>query len=137
MASTATVTAQDHRSIKRYTVAWVSHTDGTISNVLKDSNGNNIIFNGVLMRVTIIPGTGADEPDDNYVLTLNDANSVDVLANQGAALDEATTTDFCPGTTLTDDTTPGSLPFTIDSILTLTGSGAGSANVGTIVLYFS
>lgn len=137
MASTATVTTQDHRSIKRYTVAWVSHTDGTISNVLQDTKGANIIFSGVLMRVTIIPGVGGDEPDDNYVLTLKDANSVDVLANQGAALDEATTTDFCPGTTLTDDTTPGTLPFTIDSILTLAGSGAGSANLGTVELYFS
>ena len=137
MASTAVVTPMEMYSIKKYTILWTSHTDGTISNALKNANRNNIPFNGMLVRVTIIPGTSTEQPDDNYVLTLSDENSVDVLANQGAALDESNTTDFCPATAITDGTNPGSLPFAIAGALTLAGSGAGSQNQGTTVLYFS
>jgi hypothetical protein len=137
MASTAVVSAMDYVSLKRYSVLWTSHTDGTISNTLNDSAGNGIRFNGVLMRVTIIPGTSGDQPDDNYVLTLKDENEVDVLANQGAALDETATITFCPAVRLDDDTNESVIPFAIDGELVLAGSGAGSGNTGTIVLYFS
>lgn len=137
MASTAVVASVTWSSIKKYSVAWTSHTDGTIDNTLKNSDGNAIKFNGVLMRVTIIPGTGGDQPDDNYVLTLKDDNEVDVLANQGAALDESDTISFCPGVRLDDDTRESVIPFTIVGELDLAGSGAGDSLKGTIVLYFS
>lgn len=137
MASTAVVTSVDIFSIKKHSILWTAHTDGTISNTLNDSNDNAIKFNGVLMRVTIVPGTSGDQPDDNYVLTLKDDNEVDALANQGAALDESNTISFCPGLLLDDDTRESVLPFTIVGELDLAGSGAGSANKGTVVLYFS
>jgi len=136
MASTYTIAESLLGTIKKYTIVWTSHTDGTIANTLQNDAGD-IQFNGMLVRVTIIPGTSGDQPDDNYVMAINDENSVDVLAAQGAALDEATTTDFCPGVNVTDGTYPGSVPFTVAGTLTLAGSGAGSANKGTIVLYFS
>ena len=137
MASTASVTATDIYTIKKYTIEVTSHTDGSVSNTLQDSDENDIIFVGMLARVTIIPGTGDDKPDDNYVMAINDENSVDVLASQGAALSQTTTSDLCPGTAVTDGTNPGSLPFAICGTLTLAGSGMGSANTCTIVLYFS
>ena len=137
MASTATVTGPSVGSVKKYSIAWTSDTDGTISNTLNDSDGNAIKFNGVLMRVTIVPGTGGTQPDDSYVLTLKDDNEVDVLANQGAALDESDTISFCPGIRLDDDTRESVLPFPVVGELDLAGTGAGVSNTGTVVLYFS
>ena len=137
MASTAVVTATTHGTIKKYSVAWTAHTDGTVANTLNNSDDNAIKFNGILMRVTIIPGTSGDQPDDDYVMEINDDNEVDVLTNQGAALDESDTITFCPGSRLDDDSVESAVPIAVVGELDLAISGAGSANTGTVVLYFS
>jgi hypothetical protein len=137
MASTAVVTATTITSIKKYSILVTAHTDGAVANTLNDTDGNAIKFDGMLMRVTIVPGTGGDEPDDNWVMAINDDNSVDVLANQGAALDESTTITFCPGVRLDDDSIESVVPIAVVGELDLAGSGMGSANIATIVLYFS
>lgn len=137
-ASTAVVTAQEIRTVKKYSILWTSHsTAGTIDNTLQDANGNDIIFNGVLGGVTITPGAGGVQPNDDYVMEILNAESVDILAGQGAALDESDTSDLCPMRTSTDGTTPGAVPFIIDGTLTLDGESAGNSKQGTIVLQFS
>lgn len=138
MASTAAVTYQDYRSIKKCTIVWTSDAAaGTIDNTLQNDAGDNIQFNGMLAGVTITPGSGGVQPDDNYVMEILNAESVDILAGQGAALDESDTLDICPMRTSTDGTTAGAVPFAIDGTLTLDGESAGNSNQGTIVLYFS
>lgn len=137
MASTAVVTATTITSIKKYSVLVTAHTDGTVSNTLNDSDSNAIKFDGMLMRVTIIPGLTGDQPDDNWVMAINDDDSIDLLANQGAALDEADNITFCPGVRLDDDSIESVVPIAVVGELDLAGSGMGDSNTCTIVLYFS
>lgn len=137
MASTAVVTATTITSVKKYSVLCTSHTDGTITNTLNDSDGNAIKFDGMLVRVTIVPGTAGDQPDTPYVLAANDDNEVDVLANQGAALSDTNTITFGPAVRLDDDSSESIIPIAVVGELDLAGSGMGSENTCTLVLYFS
>jgi hypothetical protein len=137
MASTVVGTDPPVGSIKKYSFLVTSHTDGTVANTLQNAAGNDIKFNGLLTRVTIVAGSGGDQPDDNWVMACNDDNEIDVFANQGAVIDEAAKISFCPGQRLDDDATESVIPFPIVGELDLAGSGMGSANTCTIVLYFS
>lgn len=139
MASSVTVTKIDHTaaSIRRYECDWLSHTDGTINNKLQDADGNDINFDGVLMRVTFVPDAGGTQPSDLYDLTLTDDYSMDVLAGQGSNLSQTASTDVSPAITCTDGTYSAPVPFTIHGELTLVGAACGNAKGGKVILYFS
>ena len=137
MASTSVVTPVTIFSLKKYSIAWTSDSvAGTVSNVLSNTDGA-IKFDGMLVRAVFVPGSGGTQPDDNYDFTLDDEDGVDMLAGQGAILDDTNTSSVAPGETLTDNTTPGTLPFGIVGELTLTGSNISNSKTGTVVLYFS
>lgn len=82
MAGTVTIEEVTYTSPKKITFNWAGTTaDGTTTNH----------YNGLLVLVATVPGTGDDQPDDNYDLELNNPDGVDMLAGQGANRDEATT----------------------------------------------
>jgi hypothetical protein len=137
MASTVAGTDPPVGSIKKYSFLVTAHTDGTVANTLQNAAGVDIKFNGVLLRVTIVPGAGGVQPDDNYDLTLKDDNEVDVLAAQGTDLDEATTYSFCPAQRLDDNSFEAVSQFPVVGELDLaTGATSmGNGNQCTLVLY--
>jgi hypothetical protein len=134
MAATLTVTenvadsssTRDPSIICRYTLAWVSHTDGTVA--LPTAT-----INGTILRVTTNPGSTA--PTDNYDVTLLDEDGIDVLAGEGTDRDTTNSETFCPGVAFTDGTTTSVVPVVVAGVLTLTIANAGSGKEGTVVLY--
>lgn len=133
-----------HRPVKKYTVAWTSDASaGTVSgNALTFTDPNNpdggpvtIIFNGELLRVVFIPGSGGVQPTNDYVMTLTDQNGIDVLAGQGGALVNTGPSHIVPGVPITDGTTTSTTIITLDDQLILAITGAGNSKQGTVVLY--
>ncbi len=111
------------------TLEWTAASDGSFDGFLTQP------LRGMLLRVVFVPGSGGDQPDDNYDLTLEDESGLDVLRAQGVNLDEATTTHVCPGVRMTEGTYTSLIPVMIDGTLELHGSGCGDSNKGTVVLY--
>jgi hypothetical protein len=134
MAATLTVTeatadsstAANGSIICRYTLAWTSHTDGTVALPTPT-------INGTILRVTFNPGATA--PTDNYDVTLTDEDGIDVLGGQGANRDTANSESVCPGLAFTDGTTTSVVPIAVAGTLTLNVSNAGDSKQGTVVLY--
>lgn len=114
--------------IVKHTFDWVS--DGSGNATLASS----LVVSGQIHRVVFVPSASA-APTTLYDVTLTDADSVDVLAGQGADLSEAVASSLCPGTPLTDGTTTSVLPTVVDSVLTLNVSNAGAAKAGKVVVY--
>jgi hypothetical protein len=81
--SVTTTTAQLAGGLTKYTLAWVSDASGDVS-------GNAVTLGeGELQQVTFIPDGGATQPENEYDVTLLDADSVDVLGGVGANLSNA------------------------------------------------
>lgn len=116
-------------SVRVYTLAWVSHTDGVV-----DLDTDQAVT-GELLRVVFIPGSGGTQPTDAYDVLLKDTHGVDVLAGQGANLSNTTTTHVCPGVALKDGTTTSVRPVFLAGVLNLEVSNAGSGKSGQLVLY--
>ena len=140
MASTLTVTAtmpqaySNHQPnvgdcIRRYSGAWVSHTDGTVNNAFTEP------IVGEILRVQFVPDGGGTAPTNLYDVTLTDANGQDVLAGQGANLSDTVTTNVCPGVPLKDGTTTSVRPMVVAETLTLVIANAGNGKGGKVVLY--
>lgn len=114
--------------IVKHTFDWVS--DGSGNATLPSS----IAVSGQIVRVVFIPSASA-APTSLYDVTLTDADSMDVLAAQGANLSATVTSHVCPGTPLKDGTTTSVLPLVVDSVLTLNVSNAGASKAGKVVVY--
>lgn len=132
MAATlsTTVSTQQPRGgapIRVYTLAWVSHTDGSVN------LPTTIPVVGEILRVVFDPGAAA--PTDNYDVQLLDEHGFDVLAGQGADRDTANTEQVCPGVPLKDGTTTSTRPVTVAGLLTLVIASAGSGKSGSVILY--
>ena len=139
MAIAATTESQEHSTagvkIRRHTIAWTSDASGDVSesitNILSDKNQ----FQGLLVRVDFIPGSGGSQPSANYDVTITDENSVDILAGQGANRSNSATESVAPGLSLTDGTTTSLVPMPVLGSLTLTVENAGDTKTGTVILY--
>ena len=85
--------------------------------------------NGEIRRITIYPGTSAD----NYDMVITDSSGVDVLAGLGANLTTNITVTVCPGIQVRDSggAATNMIPFVFDGPLTVTVSGVGSAELTT------
>lgn len=103
------------------TFAWTSDGSG-------DVNGTAFGTQGILLRVVTNPGATA--PDDNYDLTLLDADAVDVLEGAGADRDTANSQQI---SLLAPTSTTG--PIALAGQITPTIANAGSGKNGTITLY--
>ena len=103
--------------------AWTAHTDGVVTGVpVSVDRGRGI------RQVLCIPGTGDDLPDDNWDVTIKDADGMDLIKVNGGTL----------GTDI--DQTVGAVYTFNPPVLVLSNyllpavSGAGSGNKGQIVI---
>ena len=124
---TATRVNYPHGKGSRITLDWTSHTDGSVALSICDALGySSGELIGKLIHVETSPGAlgvAATNPPDSYALTLVDSYSLDILdgAGAGRSATVAERIDFVQPLQLHDD-------------LTLTISGAGSANQGRVIL---
>jgi hypothetical protein len=121
--TTGTVEDAAEGRLGKVVLSWTSHTDGAVL-CTTDT------IAGTIARVTFNPGATA--PDDNYDVTLADADGFDVLAGLGANRHTTTTQSLVPfigNGTVTDR------EMMVQGPLTLTIAAAGSAKIGTITLY--
>jgi hypothetical protein len=129
MAAALTVTRNDAHSrfgIRRYDLAWTSHTDGSVGL----SAGS---FFGEVVRVSFNPGATA--PSAAYDVTITDGDGLDILAGQGANLHETNSSHVCPGVPLKDGTTTSVVPVAVHGELTLNITNAGDSKTGVIRIY--
>lgn len=127
MAGTVTLTEQIIGSIKQIKAVWLSDGAGAA-----DATTANI-FDGVVLQAQFVPDAGGTQPDDQYNVTLKDANGFDVLGGYGANLSNAATVDTA-GSALAKGLGIGTVAL---SRLTLAVLGAGAANGGTIYVNIS
>ncbi len=119
---------QNGTDIVKHTFDWVS--DGSGNATL----ASTVPVSGVIHRDVFVPSASA-APTTLYDVTLTDAEGIDVLAGQGANLSATLAASVCPGTPLKDGTTVNVAPTTVDGILTLNVTNAGSAKAGKVVVY--
>jgi hypothetical protein len=124
MAASVTKTEVTHKPIKKITWAWTSHTDGKVATATTNAETTNY-YTGTIERLVTVPGTGADQPDDNYDVYVYDDDDVDVLMAGGLNRDEA----------VTEQVAASSLGIVCASKLTLYIAAAGSGLKGTVHLY--
>ena len=117
MSGTVVTTEQLNGKIKRVAFDWLSSSDGEASATTTAG------INGKLLSAVFVPDSGGTAPDDLYDATLTDANSLDLLAGQGANL-SGTNTIVINSNLLP---VPGNR-------LTRNISGAGEANGGLVYL---
>lgn len=117
------------RPIRKYTLEWTSHTDGTV--VL----GTGHQINGEIVNVVFVP-SGTAAPTNLYDVTLTDAAGLDVLGGLGANLSDTNASRISPVTSVTLNSVVYPRPTVVaEEQLTLNVSNAGSAKSGTIYLY--
>lgn len=116
---------------RRITWEWEADAAGAFEGIVTKE------LRGIIMRVAFVPGTSGDQPDDNYDITCEDEQGLDVFKAQGVNLDEAVASDMTPSEAITDGTYTGNFPLHVDGTLELKGAGAGDSNKGTVILYLA
>ncbi len=116
MAGTVTVTETSIGNVHKIKWAWTSTAGGAADLVTAG------VYAGRVVALVTDPGSTA--PDDNYDITITDAEGYDVMQGAGANRDTANTETAVPTVT--------SVAF---GPLTLNVSNAGSAKVGVAILY--
>lgn len=127
MAGTVTITYQEHRTVRKITLDWLSDASGDVSGT------HTKYLSGQIERVVFVPDSGGTQPTDQYDLTLEDDTAMDVLAGLGANLSNSTATHVVP--VVTDGNAGNMSPIAIDDKLELKGSNCGNAKGGTVYLY--
>ena len=117
MAGTLTITDQQHRTVQKILLDWLSDSSGNVNGTL------TAIVSGILYRVAFIPDGGGTQPTDLYDITLDDADGVDVLAANGANLSNASSSQHIDA------------GRAVDGKLELKVSNAGDSNGGLVALY--
>lgn len=107
-------------SVKLIKAVWTAD-DGTAA----VSGTTDEFFNGKILGLTTVPGTGGTQPDDNYDVAANDNNSIDVLMSGGANRDE----------TNTEHVLSASLGAVVASQLTIAITNAGNSNTGEVYIF--
>lgn len=123
MASTLTLTSSKVGSLGKYSMAWLSHTDGTISNTVS-------LPLSELQAVEYVPDAGGTQPSDLYDLTMTGpAGGADVLGGTGANLSQTNASQVVPAvsTYFRRLLTPGTY--------TLVGANCGNAKGGTVIFW--
>lgn len=116
--------------VNRMEIPWTSNASGAFS----DQIDPDII--GTILQVQFVPNTDANQPSNNYSITLTDKVGYDLLRGQGASLSNATITRVIPVIPATDGTNTGSGPLVVAETLTINVTNAGNAKQGKLVLYF-
>jgi hypothetical protein len=118
--SATTFTEIIHGSVKLVKCAWTADdATGAVSGTSTE------YYNGKILGLATVPGTGGTQPDDLYDVAVTDNNSLDVLMSAGANRDELNT-EYVLST---------SLGAVVESQLTVAVTNAGNSNTGTVYLY--
>lgn len=120
-AGTMTITETVVGTVKKIKAAWTASTGDTGSVSGTTTNA----YDGRIIGVITVPGTGDDKPDDNYDVALNDSDGVDVALGALANRDE-TNTEFVA---------EASMAGVARSKLTIAVTTAGSGNKGTTYVF--
>lgn len=124
MAAVVTCTEETLGVIKKITWAWTAHTDGVVAAATANAETTKV-YNGEIIRLVTIPGTGDDAPDADYDVYVYDDDDTDALMAGG----------LNRHTSNTEQVAASSLGCVANDKLTLYVSGAGSGNKGTVYLY--
>lgn len=107
--------------VRRSIYEWTADGSGNV-------NTNSIIVSpgAYLLQASLVPGTGGDQPDDNYDGTLLSPRVADLLQGMGQNADNV------------EETLPIHVGVWIDknAVLQLTISGAGANNKGQLWLWW-
>lgn len=122
---TATVTEITYPTVKKVTWAWTAGSAAAPAQDGACTSATTYAYDGAILGLTTIPGTGGDAPDPNYDITITDAAGHDVLLGAGANRH----------TSNTEHVAQTSLAGVASSKLTLNVSNAGSLNTGVVILY--
>jgi xanthine dehydrogenase iron-sulfur cluster and FAD-binding subunit A len=125
MAAEVTCTEETLGVIKKITWAWTAHTDGKVAAATANAETTKT-YNGEIVRLVTVPGTGGDQPDDNYTVKIYDDDDVDVLLAAATSNRDETNT---------EQIAASSLGVVANDKLTLYVEGAGSGHKGTVHLY--
>lgn len=130
MAGSITETHDDSRTVKCLILAWTCSAGGAVSAIPTVKK-----ISGVLLRVTTIP---TDGPTDNYDVTLEDEDGIDVLQGFGANRDTTNAETITPliSTTLSGNPVAMGSPVALNSTLELIVANAGNAKSGTVRVYY-
>jgi len=119
MAGTVTITEERVGSVKAVRFAWTSSAGGAADGT------TTYAYNGELLRVVTIPGTGGDQPTNLYDVVLNDADGLDLLFGNGANRSNAAA----------EQIAASNLGAVANDKLTLGVTNAGNTKKGTVVAY--
>lgn len=136
MANSAmTFTYDDVGTVKKVTVDWLSDdADGTCVFDMKK-------ISGFLLKGVTNPAGGADQPDDDYNLSLTDPEGGNILANCGddlMARDDTLieTVDFIIRDLAAADACGSGERPCVSDVITVNIAAAGNALQGRLVLYW-
>ena len=121
-AGTATLSESSFGSVRKITFSWLSGTSTQVGTVTATSVE---LYDGELLGVRTIPGAGAEAPADNYDVALLDDAGHDLMLGSGLNRD----------TVNTEHINASSLSVVPPGRITLSISGAGSANRGTVIVW--
>ena len=124
MAESCTITEETHGTVKKVKFVWVSAAGGTVGAAAVNSTTTNA-YSGEIVRLVTVPATAGDQPDDNYNVTVLDADGNDVLMGAGLLRDEATT----------EQVLASSLGIVANDTLKLMVTAAGAGLGGTVYVY--
>lgn len=117
MAGTVVTTETIVGPMQKIVFAWTSSGAGAADATTTHA------YMGKICTVHVIPGTGADTPDDLFDVTLTDSHGIDLLYSHGQDLSNASTT-------IIENVGPVS-----NDALTLGVTGAGATNTGVICVF--
>lgn len=121
---TVTVTEENLGPVRKILFDWLSENGGGDDG--KATKTTTYRYNGLLERVVFVPDSGATAPDNLYDVVVNDEDGYDVLIALGANLSNAAAV---------SKSAADGLGAVVGDKLTLSVSGAGSANGGVVILY--
>lgn len=125
MAGTVTMAINTirYRSIKKIDVAWTSDANG-------DADGATLDISGRVLRVVTVPG--AATPTNNYDVTIEDEDGVDILDGQGANRSDTTAQQVAAVLTKGGGVVATAVEGTIEPKV----ANAGDSKTGTMSIYY-
>ena len=131
-ADAMTVTMEDH-PLENLRVVKVTWTDSPALTPESQSSGANVFTNGwYLFKAQTIPGTAAAQPDDNYNITITDAEGVDLMGGELANRDDTNAEEAVPKI----DGVYGPQPVISALTVTVTGQ-TNTSGTGELYLFFA
>lgn len=104
--------------VKKIKFSITSATDGTAT---ATTTGN---YTGEVLQLVVVPGTSTDQPTNEFDIAVNGEDGYDILAGQGADIDNTATTIVM-----------SNLGCVVNDVLALSASGMGAVKKADVILY--